>query len=272
MANRVISAYKPTTAFEQRFTNQAGGETGAWDFAEEHLRHLPVPQVKEGRLEVLNERQIHVLYDRMVAFHIQRGLTVPLGAAEFYAGLRQRYSERDGMFFLPLQASEYDRLRLEAAEVEQLPLIVADERSSILWLRQQLSAQPRTSQDIQPHFMRELYRAGYELLPELRDILEANFLQDDDGRWYVPDPARAQDLEKLRERSLLREFREYVVGRGRLKVFRSEAVRAGFRDAWRRRDYAVIVAVAQRLPERVVQEDADLLMYFDNALMRMDGD
>jgi hypothetical protein len=57
--------------------------------------------------------------------------------------------------------------------------------------------------------------------------------------------------------------------------------------AWRRRDYAVtpalraprlpkpgrrqgasVVAVAQRLPERVVQEDADLLMYYDNALIR----
>jgi len=33
----------------------------------------------------------------------------------------------------------------------------------------------------------------------------------------------------------------------------------------------LIVAVAQRLPERVVQEDADLLMYYDNALMRMEG-
>ena len=49
---------------------------------------------------------------------------------------------------------------------------------------------------------------------------------------------------------------------------RDETERAGFRDAWRRRDYAVIVAVAQRLPERIVQEDADLLMYYDNALMR----
>ena len=46
-------------------------------------------------------------------------------------------------------------------------------------------------------------------------------------------------------------------------------MRAGFRDAWRRRDYAVIVAVARRLPERVLQEDADLLMYYDNAMMRM---
>ena len=38
---------------------------------------------------------------RTVEFrNIQRGLTAPLGAAEFYAGLRQRYSERDGMCFL----------------------------------------------------------------------------------------------------------------------------------------------------------------------------
>ncbi len=106
----------------------------------------------------------------------------------------------------------------------------------------------------------------------MRAILEESFLQDEAGRWYVPDlQGRAQDLERLRERALLREWRTYVEGRGRLKLFRSEAVRAGFGDAWRRRDYAVIVAVAQRLPERVVQENADLLMYYDNALMRMEG-
>jgi predicted RNA methylase len=266
----VISAYKPTAAFEQRFHSQAGSESGAWAFADEHLRHLPLPQLVNGRLEVLAERQAYLLFDRMVAFHIQRGLTVPLGAAEFYAGLRQRYSERDGMYFLPLQASQYDRLRLEAAEVEQLPLIVADERSAILWLRRELGEQPLTYQDLQPSFLRELHQAGHEQLPELRAILEESFLQDEAGRWYVPDPGRAQDLERLRERALLREFRTYVEGRGRLKLFRSEAVRAGFGDAWRRRDYAVIVAVAQRLPERVVQEDADLLMYYDNALMRME--
>jgi len=166
-----------------------------------------------GRLEVLAERQAYLLFDRMVAFHIQRGLTAPLGAAEFYAGLRQRYSERactersrsDGMYLLPLQASQYDRLRLEAAEVEQLPLIVADERSAILWLRRELGEQPLTYQDLQPRFLRELHQAGHEQLPELRAILEESFLQDEAGRWYVPDPARAQDLERLRERALLRE-------------------------------------------------------------------
>jgi DNA modification methylase len=202
----IISAYKPATFFEQRFHSQAGSESGAWAFADEHLRHLPLPQLVNGRLEVLAERQAYLLFDRMVAFHIQRGLTVPLGAAEFYAGLRQRYSERDSMYFLPLQASQYDRLRLEAAEVEQLPLIVADERSAILWLRRELGEQPLTYQDLQPRFLRELHQAGHEQLPELRAILEESFLQDEAGRWYVPDPGRAQDLERLRERALLREF------------------------------------------------------------------
>lgn len=107
-------------------------------------------------------------------------------------------------------------------------------------------------------------------MPELGEVLEQNFLQDEEGRWYVPDPNKATDLEKLRERALLREFGEYMEGRGRLSQFRTEAVRSGFADAWRRRDYASIVKVARRLPERVLQEDPELLMYYDNASLRVD--
>ena len=58
------------------------------------------------------ERQNYLLFDRMVAFHVQRGVTVPMSAAEFYAGLVQRFSERDGMYFLPDQAAEYDKKRM----------------------------------------------------------------------------------------------------------------------------------------------------------------
>jgi len=87
----------------------------------------------------------------------------------------------------------------------------------------------------------------------------------------VPDPNKAQDLERLRERSLLREFRQYAEGKGRLKVFRKEAVVTGFRRAWRDKDYATIVQVARRLPSRVLQEDPALLMYYDNAAGRVEG-
>lgn len=47
-----------------------------------------------------------------------------------------------------------------------------------------------------------------------------------------------------------------------------EAVSAGFAHAWNEKEYATIVQVAGRLPESVLQEDPDLLMYYDNASLR----
>jgi hypothetical protein len=46
-------------------------------------------------------------------------------------------------------------------------------------------------------------------------------------------------------------------------------VRAGFKTAWAARDYQTIVTVAAKLPEEVVHEDQTILMYYDNASMRM---
>jgi hypothetical protein len=91
-------------------------------------------------------------------------------------------------------------------------------------------------------------------------------------RWYVPDPNKAGDLEKLRERSLLKEFEDYrTSSQKRLKVFRLEAVRAGFKKAWQERDYATIITVARKIPENVLQEDPKLLMWYDQALTRTEG-
>jgi DNA modification methylase len=264
----VISAYKPTAEFEKRFLAEAGTEQGAWDFVREHLEQLPLPIVKEGVIQLLQERFPYLLYDRMVAFHIQRGLTVPLSAPEFYQGLSQRFLEREGMVFTAAQAAAYDKLRLQAERVEQLALFVTDESSARQWLRQELEHEPKTYGDLQPKFVQQLHQSKYEDLPELKVILEQTFLQDDKGRWYVPDPERAADLEKLRQNALLREFNEYRKGKGRLKVFRSEAVRAGFSNAWREREYDVIVEIAERMSESVLQEDQQLLMYYHNAGLR----
>jgi hypothetical protein len=54
----------------------------------------------------------------------------------------------------------------------------------------------------------------------------------------------------------------------KLKLFRTEAVRAGFRAAYEGQDYRTIVTVAAKLPENVLQEDEKLLMYYDVASMR----
>jgi hypothetical protein len=91
-------------------------------------------------------------------------------------------------------------------------------------------------------------------------------------RWYVPDPNRARDLEKLREAALHKEFEIYKQnGSKKLKVFRLEAVRAGFGKAWHDKDYGTIIEAAKKIPETVLQEDPKLLIYYDNALDRMEG-
>ena len=300
----VISAYKPNQGLEARFQLEAGTEDGVWDFARTHLRQLPVFVSKDDQAEVIAERQDFLLFDRMVAFHVQRSIVVPLSAAEFYAGLGARFPERDSMFFLPEQVAEYDRKRMNAKALLQLTLFVNDEASAIQWLKQALTKKPQTFQELHPHFIRELGGwQKHERMPELSALLAQNFLRYDGtdtvpgqihsylssnfkelrkldkhdlelrakakDRWYVPDPGKAGDLEKLRERALLKEFDDYhESGQRRLRVFRLEAVRAGFRRAWQRRDYPTIITVAQKIPDAVLHDDPKLLMWYDQAVTR----
>jgi DNA modification methylase len=150
----------------------------------------------------------------------------------------------------------------------------------------------------------------HEAKPELSYLLESNFLcydpKDKDGvevpsqihsylstnwselrnleksdprlktkatdRWYVPDPSKARDLEMIRDKALLKEFDVYRSFTGRrLKTFRLEAMRTGFKHAWGNRDYTTIIAVAQKVPEEALQEDEKLLLWYDQALTRMES-
>lgn len=266
----IISAYRPGNDLEERFKVTVGSEDSAWEFVRSHLSQVPGFVPKGDRVQVIAERQQYVLYDRMVAFHVQRGYAVPLSSAEFHAGLGQRFPERDGMYFLPDQVSDYDRKRLEVKEVEQYELFVSDEKSAIQWVRRQLDEKPRNKQELQPLYMQEAQRVWekHEKPLELQTILEQNFVQDDDGKWRVPDPRKESDLEQLRHRALMKEFQQYLDTKGKLKIVRTEALRAGFKECWQRQDYTTIVQMGKRVPEMVIQEDQGILMYYDNALMR----
>ena len=103
---------------------------------------------------------------------------------------------------------------------------------------------------------------------ELSVILEQNFIKDSGNTWRVADPKRESDLEQIRLRTLLKEFQQYLDTKGKLKVVRTEALRAGFKDCWQKNDYTTIIQMGKRVPEAVIQEDPALLMYYDNALMR----
>lgn len=122
----IISAYKPNGGPAERFSLKTGTQEGVWDFIRTRLKQLPVFVSKDGQVENIAERQNYLLFDRMVAFHILHGVSVPLSATEFYAGLAQRFIERDGMFFLPDQAAEYDKKRAQMTQASQMDLFVMD--------------------------------------------------------------------------------------------------------------------------------------------------
>lgn len=273
----VISAYKPKNSLLREFAKNAGTEETAWAFVRQHLSNLPiaVDANKNGKLDMIPERQAFLLFDRMVAYHIMQGLPVPIDASAFYKGLDDRFLKRDNMYFLPDQVNEYDLARSKC-EIENvdISLFVTDEKSAIGWLYQQLDekngGKPQTYQVLQPKFMQEVKAVKKnEKLPELSVLLEENFLKDEKGRWYVPDITKSGDIAKLREKNLLREFQEYQATKGKLKVFRSEAIRAGFAKLWKEKDYKAIVTMAERLPEETVQEDQNILMYYDISLSRV---
>lgn len=304
----IISAYKPNGGLEQRLTERGAAPESAWDFVQTHLSQLSVSKSKSGILEFVLERDPRRIYDRMVAWFVRHDVPVPLSTEEFLEGLRNRFPERDGMVFLPEQVPEYERKRALASQPPQMEMFVADERSAIDWLTDFLRKRPSTYQEVHPEFTTQL-GAGWkkhETRPELSALLEDNFLRYDGSadvpsqihtylstnfhdfrnleksdprlkakakdRWFVPDPNKAQDLEKKREKALLKEFEAYRNTPGRkLKEFRLEVLRAGFKASWASKDYQTIVSIANKVPEDALQEDEKLLFWYDSALTRTGG-
>ncbi len=153
-----ITAYRPNTQLEEHFSLTAGTLDGVWAFTRGHLNQLPVLVSKSGVAEQIAERRKYLLYDRMVAYHVQHGVTIPISASEFYLGLEERFPERDGMYFLPDQVADYDRRRLNCTKMEQLELFVSDEKSAIQWVRDRLSENAMRYQELQPIYMQEAQR------------------------------------------------------------------------------------------------------------------
>ncbi|MDO4548993.1 MAG: DNA methyltransferase, partial [Clostridia bacterium] len=169
----IISAYKPKESFVRQFTERAGDPEMAWEFVRQHLQNVPIAPDSTGKIEVVAERQDYLLFDRMVAYHIMNGIPVPMDAHTFYAGLRERFIQRDGMFFLIDQVNEYDERRQKMElENQQVPLLINDEKSAIIWLGAQLTLERQSYSDIQPKYLQELHQSKFEILPELLDMLK----------------------------------------------------------------------------------------------------
>ncbi|MCX6272566.1 MAG: DNA methyltransferase [Bacteroidetes bacterium] len=270
----VISCYKPSSEFENKFKTLQG-DVAVWDFVLEHLHHLPAHIRKDNNTTAIVERSPKIIFDRLITFYIMRGLPVPIDARDFQDGLKQRFVERDSMFFTAEQAAEYDEKKAKAPQFIQLSLIVSNESDAIEWLKDRVRKQAQKYQDIMPDFRiaTQSLRKG-DTLPELQDILNENFIQESDGKWRSPDSNEAKDREALRTKVLLKEFNGYVTTISQLrakkiKEVRVEALRAGFKNCWEQKDFKYIVSVGDMIPQNILLEDEQLLMYYDIAKDRI---
>jgi DNA modification methylase len=270
----VISCYKPSAEFENKF-KRLSGDLAVWDFVSEHLHHLPAHIGKENSTTSIIERSPKIIFDRLITFYLMRGLPVPIDARDFQEGLKQRFIERDGMYFTAEQAAEYDEKKAKSPNFVQLSLIVTNESDAIEWLKDRLRKQSQKYQDIMPDFRiaTQSLRKG-DTLPELQKILDESFILEADGKWRTPDPNEAKDREALRSKVLLKEFTGYVTAISqpkakKLKEVRVEALRAGFKNSWEQKDFKTIVTLGDMIPQNILLEDEQLLMYYDIAKDRI---
>lgn len=264
----IITAYKPSSKIKKAVMDSS--ILGLWDFIDDHLEHLPIHLETENKTASIIERSSRILYDRMVSYYVVNGCVISINLSEFQKELKNRYVERDDMFFTATQAAEYEEKKLKTSEFAPMGIIVCDETNGIEWLKNYLRDCPKTYQEIQPDWIQAIngVRKG-DILPELRQILEENFIQNPDETWRIANVEDNVDMELKHTKALLKEFKIYLEvcrkPRGKLKDVRVEAVRAGFKQCYADKNFADIILVGDRIPQNLLTEDEILLQYYDIA-------
>lgn len=265
----IITCYKPTDELAEKFKQSTDTSANVWDFVEELLEHLPVHLLKDNSTTAVIERSPKILFDRLIAYYVQHGYAVPMNAAEFQKGLRERFVERDGMYFTAEQAIEYEDKKKETTSFVSLALLVGSEAEGIEWLKRKLEKEPLTYSDILPDWVHDLVKPKKgDVLPELIQILDENFLKDENGYWHIPDINDQAQKEAMKTKRLMKEFAVYVEAK-KVKEARLEALRCGFKECYKNKDFATIVAVGNKLPEELLMTDEVLLQYYDIASSRV---
>lgn len=270
----VITCYKPTDELMLKFDQSIDKSVNAMDFIEELLVHLPVHLEKDNSTTAVIERSPKILYDRLISYYVQHSYAIPMDAQEFQKSLRERFIERDGMFFTASQALEYEEKKKETKGIIPIALFISSEAEGIEWLKRELET-PQTYSEIQPEWMKAMSTTKKgDVLPELMTILEENFIKDEDGKWRKPDPEKAADLEIIRSRKMMKEFNMYLEQAQkpktkRMKDTRLEVLRYGFKECYKQKDYKSIILVGDHIQEALLQEDEVLLQYYDIASTRV---
>ena len=267
----IISAYKPKSSFVQSFLTNSGLNAES-EFVKQFLEKLPVRPVIE--------RTEKMLYSKMLAYYVQHGYEVRHDSKSFYAMLREYFEESDGYWFISTQMSAYDehrkKMKLEGIEEirdGQSAMFISDERSALIWLEQFLD-RPGTYSDIYSEFTK-ISNICDDTVPELKKLLEDSFVSEN-GKYRRPETEQEkQTVSEKREKILLREFEtllsETLTGGKKIRTVRKEALFFGFETCYKTKRFADILAIAERLDRKILENNADLSEFIEIAEIRTQG-
>ena len=268
----VISAYKPKKEFEENFLKSVGEGFEA-EFIKMHLDHQPN--------EPTIERTEKMLYSKMLAYYIQRGYEIAMDSKQFYQMLRDNFVMEDNFWFNQNQISSYreykQKMKLEGLELESggfVTMFVIDEKSAITWLYQFIT-KPMDFSDIHTAYTKVLQKSAEDNTPELREILEANFVFED-GKYRLPQTDDEKtNLTDKRERILMREFEtvllEAKATSKKIATIRKEAIAHGFNVCYRNSRFEDIIIIAKKLKPTILENDSELNEFVEVAEMKMEG-
>ena len=267
-----ISCYKPSNEVSSKILTE--NVDLLWDMVHEHLSHTAKFIHKDGKTLYITERDPRIIYDRVISYYVQRGLAIPIDANKFQQELKEHFVERDGMYFSPSDAAYYEEHKKKSLGFQSLALIISSEQEGIHWLQNELEKKHQTRSDLHPKWMAALGggKRG-DIIPDLKQLLEENFIQNEDKTWRLPNVQDDKDVNTLRTRSLLKEFATYVEAaqkpKVKIKEARVDALRAGFKQCYIDKDFKTIVMVGDRIPQNLRDEDEVLLQFYDIALNKM---
>ncbi|MEC9493032.1 DNA methyltransferase [Flexistipes sp.] len=262
----VISAYKPPKGFEKQFLENAG-EGMEEDFIRMQLNNLtPTPNI---------ERTEKMLYSKMLSYYLRHGYIVRYDSRDFYSMLKETFYEEDGYWFANRdQLEKYmeykKKMKLDgivdsayAAE----KLLVYDEKTAIIWLNNFLE-EPKDYSTIYTYFTK-VANISDDDIPELKDILENNFIPENDKYRRPSTEGEELRVRQKREKELMRDFNSLFFdaqsSRKKIKSCRNEALVFGFQTLYQKGNFDDILTVAKKLDKRILERNSEIRDFIEIA-------
>lgn len=267
----IINAYKPNQEFSHRFLKNAG-EGMEIDFVKEQLEHLPIkPNI--GRTE-------QMIYSKTLAHYVENGFKIKYNSTNFYKLLLDNFTELDGYWFLDNQVKEYNQWKSgltldQIAKVldGQQVLFVSDEKTALTWIYNFLN-KPKEYSDIFNAYQ-EVATKTTDEIPEIRDLLNNNFIFED-GKYRRPlSKQERKELNKNREKELDRGFNKLLeqakTQKGKIKEVRREALVYGFTKCYQEGRFQDILSIADKLYASTLESSGDIMDFVDIARIKTSG-